>query len=720
MDKDSAGLETAQFRVAGMDCPDEIADLRRCLDGFDGVIDLSFNLVQAAMTVTYDPARLDAGRIIEQVATTGMKATVLEASAPKRPMETAVPHGPLRMTLLAGVAAVFGLVLSQLSAPNFFHTTVPAAVSYLIAIAAAWRYIAPKAWTALRRGRLDMNVLMTIAVVGAIALGQWFEASTVAFLFMVSNLLESWSVTRARRAIAGLMNLTPPQARVVRADGSEQAVGVEQVAVGTHVVVLPGEKFPLDGRLTEGRTSVDQSPITGESLSVEKAVGDEVFAGTINQDGAVVVEVTKPAGHTVVAGIIRLVEQAQSQRSRSEQFVERFARYYTPAVVAGAVLLCILPPLFAGALWATWFYRSLVLLVIACPCALVISTPVSIVSALASAARNGVLIKGGEFLEDVGRTKIIALDKTGTLTLGKPIVQKVIPINQTPEEALLGIAAAIEQRSEHPIAAAIVHHAENRGIHPPACRDYQAVRGKGSLATVNGGDYLLGNHRLLEEHHACTEQAHRTMMEHEDCQHIAIGLASNDKPMGVILLADALRPDARDVIADLKRIGVQKIVMLTGDNVGTAQSIAEECGGIDYRAELLPADKVAAVSELRGAYGQVTMVGDGINDAPALAAANVGIAMGAGGTDAALETADIALMTDDLRKLPWLLRHSRRTKSIIVQNVSLALAIKAVFVALAIPGLANLWMAIAADMGASLLVTFNGLRLLSSQAKAHN
>ena len=707
-------LETTRFHIAGMDCPDEIEELRRCLHGFGGITNLSFNLMQSTMTVAYDSARLDADRIIKQVATTGMTANIREESSPNSPIDAAQSRGPLRMTILAGCATAIGLAFSRLSAPTVFHTTLPAAVAYLLAIGAAWRYVAPKALTALRHGRLDMNVLMTIAVVGAIVLGEWFEASTIAFLFMVSNLLEAWSVTRARRAIHALMDLSPPQARVVESDGSERDVGVEQVGVGSRIIVRPGEKFPLDGRLADGLTTVDQSPITGESVPVQKAEGDEVFAGTINQDGAVVVNVTKPSSDTTLAGVIRLVEQAQSQRSRSEQFVERFARYYTPAVVVGAVLLCISPPLLVGASWATWIYRSLVLLVIACPCALVISTPVSIVSGLASAARNGVLIKGGEFLELVGRTKVIALDKTGTLTLGKPVVQQVIPTNNTSEATLLELAVAIEQRSEHPIAAAIVSHARKRGIKPPPCRDYQAIRGKGARASVDGQIYLLGNHRLLEENNLCTEQVHRIMMEHSDCRHTTVALASADKPLGVILLADGMRNEAAAALADLQRSGVGKLVMLTGDNTGTARSIAAECGGIDYRAELLPIDKVAAVTELRETLGHVTMVGDGINDAPALAAANVGIAMGVGGTDAALETADIALMTDDLRKLPWLLRHSRRTKAIIVQNISLALAIKAVFVVLAIPGLANLWMAIAADMGASLLVTFNGLRLLQS------
>jgi len=722
MGKSGAGmmLRRTIFRVEGLDCPDEANELRACLRDVEGVRDLSFNVLSGSMTVTYDAARLSDEAILERIATTGKRATV-QSAGPSRGAEPAtVPRGPLRMTVIAASAALLGLVASRLGGSTVHGTTLPAALLYLLAMAAAWRYVAPKAWSALRRRRLDMNALMTIAVVGAVALGEWFEAATVAVLFMLSHLLETWSVYRARRAIHALMDLSPPQARVLEAGRTEgRLLAVEDVAVGARVLVRPGEKFPLDGRVLEGRTSVDQSPITGESVPVAKAPGDEVYAATVNQDGAVVVEVTRPADETVLAGVVRLIEQAQARRSPSEQFVERFARVYTPAVVVGAVLLWIIPPMLFGAAWGTWFYRSLVLLVIACPCALVISTPVSIVSGLASAARQGVLIKGGEFLEAVGHTRVMALDKTGTLTYGRPVVQDLIAVDGTPADRLLEIAAAIEQRSEHPIAAAIVRYARERGIHPPGCRDYRAVRGKGAEATVGSDEYLLGNHRLLEERGLCSDAIHRTMLEHEDCHHIAVALASSRRPLGVILLADGLRSEAPAVVRDLRRAGVQRVVMLTGDNEGTARAIARECGDIEFRAELLPADKVAAVEQLRAEHGEVTMVGDGINDAPALAAARVGIAMGWRGTDVALETADVALMTDDLRKLPWLLHHSRRTRIIIAQNITLSLAIKAVFMVLAIPGLANLWMAIAADMGASLLVTFNGLRLLRAARGAH-
>jgi len=711
--KKRKGTVTQILTIRGMDCPDEIAVLRDCLAGFDGVANLSFNLMRSTMTVEHDPASINVDDIVSRVAATGMRASIAnDQSLRDASSQVAVPRGPFWTAISAGVATMLGAGFSHGASANAFGAPWPSMMAYAIAIGAAWRYVLPNAWTSLRRGRLDMNVLMTIAVIGAVGLGEWLEGSTVAFLFAVSHLLETWSVNRARREINSLMELSPERANLVSEDGTEMELPIDKVDVGRKIIVRPGERVPLDGTVSEGATTINQAYITGESVPVAKKQGDEVFAGTINQDGAVTVEVSKAAGNTVLAGVIRLIEQAQSRRSRSEQFVESFARYYTPAVVAGALLLIAIPPILLNAPWSTWFYRSLVLLVIACPCALVISTPVSVVSALAASARNGVLIKGGEFLEAVGKARVVAIDKTGTLTHGNSVVQELIPLGGSTQEELLMISAAIEQRSEHSIARAIVGHAERRAILPRPCGDFQAIRGKGVQATVNGNRYFIGNHRLLEDNDVCTDEMHGVMIEHEDCDHTVVGVACEERPIGVILLADGLRDEAADAIRALHTVGIEKVIMLTGDNAGTANAIAKKCGNIEPRAELLPADKVTAVEELRETYGQVIMVGDGINDAPALASANVGIAMGAGGTDAALETADIALMTDNLSKLPWLLKHSQRTKGIIVQNIALSLGIKAVFLCLAIPGLANLWMAIAADMGASLLVTVNGLRLL--------
>jgi len=707
---------TVQLYIKGMDCPDEIEDLRRALAPQKGILDLRFNLMQSAMSVTFDPSTTSPDRITAVVESTGLHASPVRGGGipPQEPEPN--QRRALGMTIVAGVGTVVGLALAWVPAASILNATWPSAIAYSMAIGAAWWPIAPKAWRAVRRLQLDMNVLMTIAVVGAVGLGEWFEASSVAFLFMLSNCLEGWSVGRARAAIRSLMELAPPTARVRRENGLEIEIDANEVAVGDRVIIKPGEKFPLDGRVVEGNTSADQAPITGESTPVHKTIGDEVFAGTINQEGAVVIDVTKPAGDSVLAGVIHLVEQAQEHPSSSERFVDRFARYYTPTVIAGAMLVCVLPPLISGADWGIWLYRSLVLLVIACPCALVVSTPVTVVSGLASAARNGVLIKGGAYLESVGTVDVVALDKTGTLTRGRPIVENVIPINGTAVARILGLASAVEQRSEHWIARAIVAHARDQGIAPPPCDNYTAVSGKGAKAQIEGKTYLIGNHRFLEENHNCTNEAHSKMLEHEDCHHTVVALSSDEGPLGVFLLADTPRKEARESVQSLRACGVSTVAMLTGDNEGTARAVARECGVTEYRAELLPADKVQAIRQYQARGNRVVMVGDGINDAPALAVAQVGIAMGAGGVDASLETADIGLMTDDLRKLPWLIRHSRRTRRIIAQNIALSLAVKTLFAGLAVAGLANLWMAIAADMGASLVVTFNGLRLLRIHA----
>ncbi len=709
--------QTICFQIAGMDCPDEIDDLRRALAGQAGIGDLSFNLMRSTMTVDFDSSTTDAKQIISMVQTTGMNAAPDSDRSTQPDDQAGGERKVLRLTIASGCGTAIGLGLTQVPAAVFHNTPWPCAIAYSLAIAAAWWHIVPKALRSVGRFQLDMNVLMTVAVVGAIGLGEWFEASTVAFLFMLSNWLESWSVGRARRAIQALMELAPPTARVQKENGQEVEIDASDVVIGDRVIVKPGEKFPLDGRVFEGNTSANQAPITGESMPVSKTIGDEVFAGTINQEGAVIVDVTKAAGDSVLAGVIRLVEQAQGKRSPSERFVDRFAKYYTPAVIVGAILVCILPPLVSGGDWGTWLYRSLVLLVIACPCALVISTPVTIVSGLASAARNGVLIKGGEYLESVGKAEVVALDKTGTLTRGKALVEQVIPINSTSESRLLELASAVEQRSEHWIAQAIVAHAQDQGIVAPPCDNYTAISGKGAKAQIDGKTYLIGNHRFLEEENDCTTEVHQAMLEHEDCHHTVVAMSCDDGPLGVFLLADSPRDEARQCVDELRACGVSTVAMLTGDNEGTARAVAQACGVTEYRAELLPADKVEAIEGYKADGKHVIMVGDGVNDAPALAVAHVGIAMGGGGTDASLETADIGLMTDDLRKLPWLIRHSRRTRGIIVQNITLSLAVKVLFAGLAVVGLANLWMAIAADTGASLVVTFNGLRLLRTNEK---
>lgn len=709
-----------------MDCAEEVAVLKREVGPVVGGEErLGFDILNGKMTVQPPASDVASEVILRAVRRTGMRAEVWRDAAQETATEgTWQRHGRMIATIASGTLALLGFVVHVILAGGVsaaigseglgivHQVPLAARVPYLLAILAAFWHIVPKAWRAARRLRPDMNLLMTVAVVGAIGIGEWFEAATVAFLFALSLTLESWSVARARRAVAALMELAPPVARLKKADGTEEQVPPEQVQVGDHFVVMPGEKLPLDGQVAAGASHVNQAPITGESAPVSKQPGDQVFAGTINGDGALEVECTKPANDTTLAHIIRLVAEAQSRRAPSEQWVEKFARVYTPVVMGLAVAFLVVPPLFFGGAWGDWFYRSLVLLVIACPCALVISTPVSIVAALAASARNGVLIKGGTFVEAPARLQAIALDKTGTLTEGKPRVLEVVPLSGHDESELLERAAAMESRSDHPLAQAIVAFAKERGVRFVPAEDFQIIQGKGATARFNGERYWLGSHRYLEERGQETEEDHRRLEALSQGGRTVVVIGNESHVCGLIALADAVRPEAKQTLQALRDAGLKHIVMLTGDNRETAQAIAAETGVNEVHAELLPADKVSAVEKLVAKYGSVAMVGDGVNDAPALGRASVGIAMGAAGSDAAIETADIALMSDDLSKLPWLVQHSRRTLAIIRQNITFSLSVKALFVILTFAGYASLWAAIAADMGASLLVIFNGLRLL--------
>jgi len=710
------------LRIDGMDCAEEIATLRAALAPLPGVQQTDFNLLERRMSVSFAPDQIQADAIIQAVNRTGLRAGPFQGGGGEQSDEDSIWRrwGRTALTAFSGLLLTAGffahVAAVGLRAAIGEHETVAIPIVtralYLLAgVAGAW-FVLPKAWFALRRLRPDMNLLMTVAVAGAIAIGEYFEAATVSFLFAISLALEAWSVGRARRAIAALMSLTPPQARIVRPDGNEALVPVAEVPVGGRFVVKPGDKVPLDGRIVAGQTTVDQSPITGESLPVSKQVGDEVFAGSFNHDGAVEAESVKPASESTVSQIIKLVRAAQSRRSPAERWVETFARYYTPTVLALAVIVGAIVPMVAGN-WGGWFYQALVLLVIACPCALVISTPVSIVAALASAARHGVLIKGGEFVELPARLKAIALDKTGTLTEGRPAVLEAVPLSGHTEAELLEIAAAIEKRSEHPLARAIVAHAESRGISPLPVQGYQALKGKGATALLNGRSVWIGSHRYLEERGEETPALHDKLESMSGAGSSVVVVGEDGHVCGLIALADQLRPNTGEVVQQLRASGIEHVIMLTGDNAPTAKAIAHASGIDEFRAELRPEDKVTAVEELVQRYDTVGMIGDGVNDAPALARASVGIAMGAIGTDAAIETADIALMSDDLARVPWLIRHSRRALRIVRQNIVASLVIKAVFVVLTLLGHASLWAAIAADMGVSLLVVANALRLLS-------
>jgi len=703
-----------RFKIRGMDCAEEIATLKRELGPLVGGEELlAFDLLKARMTVQAAPAGITERQVIQAVERTGMRAEVWREGAEEVETEGVWRRrGRTILSAVSGLALLAGFAAQGLRPAN---AVPPAARAfYLIAILAGVWTVAPKAWFALRRLRPDMNLLMTIAVLGAVAIGEWFEGASVAFLFAVSLALESWSVGRARRAVAALMDLSPKMARLLRAGGHEEEVPAGQVPVGAHFVVRPGERVPLDGRVANGTSDVNQAPITGESVPVPKAAGGEVFAGTINGDGALEVESTKPAEETTLAHIIRMVEEAQSRKAPSEQWVERFARIYTPVVMGLALAAFVVPPLVwhAWDLWQIWAYRALVLLVIACPCALVISTPVSIVAALTAAARRGVLIKGGLFVEAPARLRAVALDKTGTLTWGRPAVVEVVPLAGHDERELLERVGALEARSEHPLARAILAYAKDRGAAIRPAEDFQILQGKGARGRFDGREYWLGSHRYLEQRGQETAEIHRRLEAMSEAGRTAVVVGTADHVCGLIAVADEVRAESRAAVQALRDAGIRSIVMLTGDNRGTAEAIARETGVDEIRAELLPAEKVAAVEQLVARHGQVAMIGDGVNDAPAMARATLAVAMGVAGSDAAVETADVALMSDDLSKLPWLIRHSRRTLGVIRQNVAFSLAVKAVFVVLALAGHASLWAAIAADMGASLLVIFNGLRLL--------
>jgi len=703
-----------QFKIRGMDCAEEVAILKREIGPLVGGEDrLSFDILKARMTV--QAPGVEEKDIVSAVERTGMQAQVWkEGTEDLEPEGVWQRRGRTMMTVASGLATLGGFA-AHAGLAGSWSAAVPLAAKalYTVAIVTGAWYVLPKAWLALRRLRPDMNLLMTIAVLGAVGIGDWLEGATVAFLFALSLALEAWSVGRARRAVAALMNLTPQTAHVKREGGGEDEVPAEQVDVGTVFVVKPGERIALDGQVTAGVSRVNQAPITGESIPVEKGVDAEVFAGTINGDGALEVRSSKRADDTTLAHIVRMVDEAQSRRAPSEQWVEKFARVYTPAVMALALGVLIIPPLFLGGSWQGWIYRSLVLLVIACPCALVISTPVSIVAALTAAASNGILVKGGLFLEIPARLRAIAFDKTGTLTLGHPAVVETVPLNDHSQRELLARAAALETRSHHPLARAVLEYAKELGVEPLAAEDFQILQGKGAIGRIQGKVYWLGSHRYLEERGQETPKVHDLIEVMSQGGRSVVVVGTADHVCGLIAISDPVRPEARATVRALRQAGILEIVMLTGDNRETARSIAEQAGIASFQAELLPADKVAAIAELVARFpGQVAMVGDGVNDAPAMARATLAVAMGAAGSDAAIETADIALMADDLEKLPWLVKHSRRTLRVIRQNITFSLAIKAVFVILTFAGHASIWAAIAADMGASLLVTFNGLRLL--------
>jgi len=717
-----AHSQLASLQVAELDCAEEVRILKDGLAEKQGIEKLDFDVMRGRMDVHYDPQRWSVKQLLDAVSTLGMTAQEVTETVPSEQAAQPVRHNDDRERALVrsgafllvaviiqaweagGIAALFG------HGEGAHTISVLAILLYIISISVGIRWIFPKAVKAVRRFSADMNLLMTVAVLGAILLGEFFEAAMVTFLFTLSEVLEQRSVTRARRSIQSLMSLAPDVARVKTAAGIEE-VATDEIENGQICLVRSGERIPLDGTVVQGVSAVDQAPITGESVPVEKEPGDPVYAGTINGSGSLEFRVEGTSGSTLLNRIVRLIDQAYQRRAPSEQWVDQFARYYTPTMMLLAVAVMLIPPTIVG--WSgesatTWFYNGLVLLVIACPCALVISTPVSIVSGLTAAARNGVLVKGGLSLETLAKVKAVVLDKTGTLTTGMPAVTRVQAVEPMTQEKAAAMAAGLQNHSTHPIAQAILNHAHQNEITAAEVTQVEEIPGRGIAGQLDGQPIWLGSTRLAAEQGVSEPQL-------QDTTANVVVLGQGHQLLATFQLQDQLRETAVHAVESLHRLGVVRVELISGDRTSVVQEVAQQVGVDAWKAEQLPEDKIEAVTRLRHEHKLVAMVGDGINDGPALAAADVGIAMGAIGSDTAIETADVALMSDEIEKLPWLIGHGRKTLALIRQNIFAALAIKVIFIVLTMIGYSNLWLAILADTGVSLAVIANSLRLLRTK-----
>ncbi|MCE1239697.1 MAG: heavy metal translocating P-type ATPase [Azonexaceae bacterium] len=690
------------LRIPAMDCQNEENLIRQALVGIDGIRGLRFELT--ARNLSFDAAQSAQDQALLAIRELGFEAEFV--------VEEAVAEIPSGFGEIGKAVFALCLAVAAEALDYFAPDTLPfkglGMVLAAVAIAFSGFSTYRKGLVALRRGQLNMNALMGVAVTGAFLIGQWPEAAMVMALYAIAELIEARSVDRARNAIQGLLALAPDTAEVRQMDGAWREMPADQVFLGAQVRVKPGERIPLDGRVIAGNSAVNQAPVTGESIPVDKSMGDFLFAGTINETGMLVFEVTALSGNTTLSRIISAVEQAQGARAPTQRFVDRFAEIYTPAVFVVALTVALLGPWLFDWSVLQAIYKALVLLVIACPCALVIATPVTVVSGLAAAARRGVLIKGGVYLEEARKLRAVALDKTGTITAGKPeLVAREIMPSTIAQAKILSWAASLSGHSDHPVSRAIA------AALPPSDDDLQnfrALPGRGIEGTAGGQLLMLGNHRLIEERQLCTPAIEARLSEHENQGRTVTLLASESEVLAIFAVADTIKESSRTAVAELRRLGVVS-VMLTGDNTATAMAIAQAAGIDDARGNLLPEDKLAAIEELRERYGSTAMTGDGINDAPALARADIGVAMGAAGTDTAMEAADIVIMNDNLRRIPETIRLSQRTHAVLWQNIALALGIKIVFLGLALFGSATMWMAVFADMGASLLVVVNGLRM---------
>ncbi len=696
-----------RFRVEGMDCASCARTLERVVGGLDGVETARVSFGSGTLELWGSP---DDGAVLSAVARAGFSARPADqrrAAQSDRPFWLATPRAV--STVLALLVLLVAVAASVAGAPR-----VVAEPLYLFSMVIGGWPIARAAAAGLRRASLDMNVLMTLAAVGAVGIGAYAEAAWVLVLFALGTTLETYALDRTRRSVAALAELAPEVACVVD-QGGERLVAVDEVAIGTLIVVRPGERLPLDGIVEAGNSTVDQSPITGESVPVDREPGDPVFAGSLNQLGVLTIRTTRRSSESTIARVVELVEQAQGSRAPAERYIDQFARVYTPLVFAAALLVAIVPALF-GADASTWLYRALALLIVACPCSLVISIPVAVVSAIGAAARQGVLIKGGEALEDLARIRVVGLDKTGTLTDGTPRLAEIRVLADVAEGEVLRLAASLERNSEHPLAAALVRGASDRGLVLAEPERFVALPGRGIDALLEGRRLWVGGPRLAAER--LDGRVVLAVAELEAAGQTVIVLGEGDRALAAFGIRDEPRPEARAAVEALRRVGVQYVVMLTGDNEAVARAVATRVGVGSWHASLLPDEKLRRVYELEASLGAVAMVGDGINDAPALAAARVGVAMGAAGSAIALNAADVALMSDDLGRLPTAIDLAQRAIRTMRQNVIASLLVKGGFGLLVPFGLVTLWMAVAADMGMSLLVTANGLRLLRTRKTA--
>lgn len=695
------------YRLQGLSCTSCAAKFEKNIRSIETVEDVQLNFGAMKVTVKGEAS-------IEQLEKAGAFDGIKVYPERQRQLEKSEPFWKKRENIAAMISLVF-IFAGYMSSFQLGEKSPVTIGIFALAILIGGFDLFKVGLKNLSKLEFDMKTLMTVAIIGAAIIGEWAEGAVVVFLFAVSEALEGYSIDKARQSIKALMDIAPNRATIRRGDQTME-IDVEDVQVGDVMLIKPGQKIAMDGEVIKGQSSINQAAITGESIPVHKVVGDEVFAGTLNEEGALEVRVTKRVEDTTISKIIHLVEEAQAERAPSQQFVDKFAKYYTPAIMIVALMVAVIPPLFFGGVWSEWVYSGLAVLVVGCPCALVISTPVAIVTAIGNAARKGVLIKGGIHLEETGKLKVVAFDKTGTLTEGKPVVTDLVTLSEMSTDEVLGVSRAIESYSQHPLASAIVRKAEENEVKAIPATDFQSITGKGAKASIQNTTYYIGSPVMFEEILAVPESVSQQVKDLQTQGKTVMLLGTDREVKGLVAVADQVRKSSASIIKKLHELGIEKTIMLTGDNKAAGEAIGRQLGLSETRAELLPQDKLDYIRSLRGQQnGNVAMVGDGVNDAPALAAASVGIAMGGAGTDAALETADVALMADDLEKLPYTIALSRKTLAIIKQNISFALLLKLVALLLVIPGWLTLWLAIFADLGATLIVVANSLRLIKSK-----